>query len=114
MKNSATIPTTFSGSKSKKGNPLKIYNNLLTEFKREQMGYASIAIIPQSCLGAVAAMMLLLNGLTFINLTLLFLVTMFCMTYNGAVLAQFKSKTTFNLLILSVVFSCIVIMVHLF
>ena len=33
---------------------MKVYDNLLTEFKREQTGYASIAIIPQSCSGAVA------------------------------------------------------------
>lgn len=114
MKNSMTILMTHSGSKNKKNRLLKVYHNLLTEFKREQMGYASIAIIPQSCLGAVAVMMLLLSGLTLINLILLFVVTMFCMTYNGAVLAQLKSKTTFNLLILSVVFSCIVIIAHLF
>ncbi|SDE47656.1 hypothetical protein SAMN05421636_105209 [Pricia antarctica] len=93
---------------------MKMYDNLLAEFKREQTGYASIAIIPQSCIGAVAAMMLLLSGLTPTNLILLFMVTMFCMAYNGAVLAQLKSKTTFNLLILSVVFSCIVIIAHLF
>ncbi|HZJ20988.1 MAG TPA: hypothetical protein VFD35_11635 [Pricia sp.] len=93
---------------------MKVYDNLLTEFKREQTGYASIAIIPQSCSGAVAAMMLLLSGLTFTNLILLFVVTMFCMAYNGAVLAHVKSKIMFNLLILSVVFSCLVIIAHLF
>ncbi|HZJ18913.1 MAG TPA: hypothetical protein VFD35_00990 [Pricia sp.] len=114
MKNSETIPMTNSGNKNKTQGFKKVYNNLLTEFKREQMGYASIAIIPQSCIGAVAAMMLLLSGLTIINLILLFVVTMLCMAYTGAVLAQFKSKTTFNLLILSVVFSCIVIIAHLF
>lgn len=46
-------------------------------------------------------------------MTLLFLVAIFCMAYNGAVLAQLKSKATFNLLILSVVFSCILIIAHL-
>ena len=86
----------------------------MREFKREQTGYASIAIIPQSCIGSAAVMMLLLNGLTLTNLTLLFLVAIFCMAYNGAVLAQLKSKTTFNLLLLSVVFSCIVIIAYLF
>lgn len=114
MKNSATIPMTNSGTNTKTHGFMKVYDNLLTEFKREQTGYASIAIIPQSCIGAIAAMMLLLNGLTMINLVLLFVVTMLCMAYNGAVLAQFKSKTTFNLLLLSVIFSCIVIIVLLF
>lgn len=115
MKNSTTIPMTFSGRKSKKRNRFKLYNSLLAEFKREQTGYAAIAIIGQSCLGSVAAMLLLMNDLpTMVKMTLLFLVTIFCMAFNGAVLAQLKTKTTFNLLILSVVFSFTVIVADLF
>ncbi len=114
MKNSGTIPMTNSGNKNKTKVFIKVYDTLLTEFKMEQTGYASIAIIPQSCIGAIAAMMLLLSGLTLTNLILLFMVTMLCMAYNGAVLANLKSKTTFNLLILSIFFSSIVIIAHLF
>lgn len=115
MKNSTTIPLTHFGSTPKKGNPMKLYNMLLTEFKREQTGYASIAIIPQSCIGSVAAMMLLMNDmLTITTIMILFLVTIFCMAYNSAVLAQLKSKTTFNLLLLSLVFNCSVIVMNLF
>ena len=114
MKNLETIPMTNSGNKNGTKGFMNVYNNLLTEFKRAQTGYASIAIIPQSCIGAVAAMMLLLSGLTLTNLILLFVVTMLCMAYNGAVLANLKSETTFLLLILSIVFSCIVIIAHLF
>lgn len=114
MKDLMTIQMTRSGSKNKTNQLMKLYNSLLNEFKREQTGYASIAIIPQSCIGAVAVMLLLVNGLTLPNLILLFLVTMLCMAYNGAVLAQLKSKLTFNLLILSVVFSCGIIITNLF
>jgi hypothetical protein len=86
----------------------------LAEFKREQTGYAAIAIIGQSCIGSVAAMVLLMNDLpTLAKMTLLFLVTIFCMAYNASVLAQLKTKTIFNLLILSVVFSCAVILANL-
>ena len=46
---------------------------------------------------------------SFIKLTLLFLVTILCMAYNGAVLANLKAKLTFNLLIISVIFSIITI-----
>jgi hypothetical protein len=60
-------------------------------------------------------MMLLMDGINqTTNLVLLFLITIFCMAYNGAVLAQLKTKTIFNLLILSVVFSCGVIVANLF
>jgi len=115
MKNSAIIPMTHSGSNNKTYAVMKIYNNLLAEFKREQTGYASIAIIPQSCIGSVAAMMILMSDLPKIPLlVLLFLVTILCMAYNGAVLAQLKSKTIFNLLIISVVFSGSVIIANLF
>lgn len=114
MKNSTTIPMTFSGNKSEKREPFKLYNNLLAEFKREQTGYAAIAIIGQSCIGSVAAMMLLMNGIDQVtNLVLLFLAAIFCMAFNGAVLAQLKTKITFNLLILSVAFSCTVIIGNL-
>ena len=114
MKNSMTIPMTNSGSKNRTLGIVKIYNNLLTEFKREQTGYASIAIIPQSCIGSVAAMLLLMNDWElFSKLALLFLVTIFCMAYNGAVLAQLKSKAIFNLLILSVTFCSGVIIANL-
>lgn len=110
-----TIPTTNSGGKNRINKFTKGYGKLLTEFKREQAGYSSIAIIPQSCIGSMAAMMLLLNDWApFSKLTLLFLVTILCMAYNGAVLAQLKSKTTFNLLLLSIAFSCSVIIVNLF
>ena len=104
---------TSSGKNPKIKDFTKVYDNLLTEFKREQTGYVFIAVIMQSCIGAVAAMVLLLDGPTLTNLTLLFVVTMLCMAYNGAVLAQLKSKLTFNLLILSIVFSCAVIVAYL-
>lgn len=95
-------------------NIMKLYNQLLDEFKREQTGYSTIAIIGQSCIGSVAAMVLLMNHMpTIIKLTLLFLVTIFCMAYNGAVLARLSAKITFNLLVLSVFFSIITIIGNL-
>lgn len=92
---------------------MKLYDTLLREFIKEQMGYATIAIIGQSCLGSVAAMFVLMNDLPVIALlSQLFLVTIFCMAYNGAVLAQLKAKHTFNLLILSVSYSLFTILVN--
>ena len=114
MKNSLTIPMTHSGSKKKSNVLAKLYQNLLAEFKSMQTGYSTIAIIGQSCLGSIAAMMVLMSDLSQLALlSLLFLVTIFCMAYNAAVLAQLKSKTMFDLLILSVLFSGTVITVLL-
>ncbi len=89
---------------------MKLYNILLKEFAKAQLGYAAIAIIGQSCLGSIAIMLALMSDLPMgVKFGFLFLVTIFCMAFNAAVLAQLRSKTTFNLLILSVLFSMFVI-----
>lgn len=111
MKDSTTIPMTHSGTKPKEGKLKMLHKNLFLEFKKDQMGYATIAIIGQSCLGSAAAMVLLMSEMDMIlKMTLLFFVTLFCMAFNGAVLAQLKPLTTFNILILSVAFSILVIL----
>ncbi len=115
MKNSVTLPMTHSGRRTKSNGLNKLYQNVLAEFKSMQTGYSTIAIIGQSCIGSVAAMMLLMSGVDYmVNLVLLFLVTIFCMAFNSAVLAQLKAKTTFDILLLSVAFSLAVIVSHLF
>ncbi len=115
MKISRTVPLTYQENNTIKMKPLKLYNHLLAEFKRGETGYATIAIIGQSCIGSVAAMMLLMNHMhPLTKMTMLFLVTILCMAYNGAVLARLKSKVTFNILILSVLLSIIIIIANLF
>ena len=110
-----TIPMTRSGSEKDVNRFLKWYNGLLTEFKKQQTGYAAIAIIGQSCLGSAAVMLLLMHDMSMaIKMTFVFFITILCMGFNAAVLAQLKSKTTFNLLILSVLFSISVIIANLF
>lgn len=105
---------THSNSERMENGPLKTYNNLLAEFKKGRMGYAAIAIIGQSCLGSVAVMLLLMHGRpTAVEMFVVFLITIFCMAFNASILAQLKSKIAFNLLILSVVFSCSVIVAYL-
>ncbi len=116
MKDSKTIPMTHSGSKNRNGNRLmKVYGELLAEYKSKEFGYATLAIFGQSCLGGIAAMLILSNDIWVgLKIAQLFIVTLLSMGYNGAVLAQLKPRIAFNLLILSVVFSCIVIIAHWF
>ncbi|SHJ14898.1 hypothetical protein SAMN04487911_11247 [Arenibacter nanhaiticus] len=93
---------------------MKLYQNLLSEFKREQTGYATTGIIAQSCIGSIAAMLQLMSEVPALSkFVLLFIVTILCMAYNGAVLAQLNSKTTFNLLIASILFSIMTIVINL-
>jgi esterase/lipase len=106
---------THSGSEKLVNGPLKWYYDLLAEFKRLQTGYSAIAIIGQSCLGSVAVMLLLMHTMPIaVKMTFVFLVTIFCMMFNAAVLANLKTKLTFNLLWLSVLFSITVIISNLF
>lgn len=106
---------THSGTEHKSSALKNMYKRLFMEFKKSQLGYSSIAIIGQSCLGSAAAMVLLMGTMDMIlKMILLFLVTILCMAFNGAVLAQLKPVTTFNILILSVTFSILVIIAHIF
>lgn len=88
---------------------MRVYQSYLREYERKIMSYSPLAIIGQSCLGSVAAMYILINGNSAFNMVQLFLVTIMCMFYNGAILSQQKPKVSFNLLLLSVLVSSIVI-----
>lgn len=92
---------------------MDLYNNLLTQFERDQLGYSAIAIIGQSCIASVAAMFILMNKLPAAAVLLqLFMVTILAMGFNAAVLAQFKPKLTFNILIISVCYSILTILTN--
>lgn len=88
---------------------MKMYTNLLNDFKRDYMIYVPLSIIFQSCLGSVVIMYLLQMSYSTSLLFKVTLCTILCMSYNAAVLAQFKTKWVFNLLIMSVVFNLILL-----
>ncbi|MEW7290173.1 hypothetical protein [Aquimarina sp. 2304DJ70-9] len=92
---------------------MKIYQNYLEEYKKGIIGYSPLAIIGQSCIGSVAAMFILMNGNSMLQMIQLFIVTIMCMFYNGAILSQQKPKISFNLLIVSVVFSIVITVLNL-
>ncbi|SHJ42150.1 hypothetical protein [Aquimarina spongiae] len=92
---------------------MKIYQSYLEEYEKGIIGYSPIAIIGQSCLGSVAAMFILMNGNSVTQMIQLFVVTILCMFYNGAILSQQKPKVSFNLLILSVISSAVFVVFNL-
>lgn len=94
---------------------MELYKNLLEEYKSGIIGYATIGIIGQSCIGSIAAMFILMNGdlPRGLQMVELFLVTILCMGFNGAVLAQQKGKIQFNILVLSVCVSILAIIINL-
>ncbi len=92
---------------------MKIYQSYLEEYKEGIIGYSPLAIIGQSCLGSVAAMFILMNGNSMLQMIQLFIVTIMCMFYNASILSQQKPKVSFNLLIVSVVFSMVITVLNL-
>ncbi len=92
---------------------MKIYQEYLEEYKEGIIGYTPLAIIGQSCLGSVAAMFILMNGNSALQMFQLFVITILCMFYNGAMLSQQKPKLSFNLLIISVLFSVLFTIINL-
>lgn len=94
---------------------MELYKNLVKEYTSGMFGYATIGIIGQSCIGSAAVMLIFMNndiprGLQMIEL---FLVTIFCMGFNGAVLAQQKGKIQFNILVISVLTSILFIITNM-
>jgi hypothetical protein len=93
---------------------MKLYKTLLADFEEMSLGYSAIGIIASSCLGSVAAMLILMNGHTFIEMFQLFIVVAVCMAFNTVILAQFKAKIVFNTLLLSLAISSIFILINIF
>lgn len=92
---------------------MKLYNNLLADFEEMPMGYSTIGIIASSCLGSVAAMLILMHGHGFLDMLQLFVVVSVCMGFNAVILAQFKPKIILNALILSLAVSLIFILINI-
>jgi hypothetical protein len=91
---------------------MKLYNTLYKDFESLYVGYSAVAIILSSCLGAAAAMVILMNGHDFLQMFQLFLVVAVCMIYMSSVLAQMKPKFVFNTLILSLAMSSILLLIN--
>ena len=88
---------------------MNIYQKYYQAFERGFIGYATMGVLSQSCVGSVAAMMILQNGTGLLGMIQLFLVVISCMAFNGAVLSQQKPKLVFNILLWSITLSSVII-----
>jgi hypothetical protein len=91
---------------------MRLYNTLYKDFEDLFVGYSALAIILTTCLGAAAAMVILMNGHDFLQMTQLFIVVAVSMIYLVTVLAQLKPKFVFNTLILSLVVSTLLLVIN--
>ena len=92
---------------------MNIYQKQLSEFSRDYYAGASTGILVSSCLGAIAAMLILMNGHGIAEMIQLGLVVVVCMWFNASVLAQLKSKFVFNSLIISLLVSIAFILINI-
>lgn len=88
---------------------MSLYQKTLEDFQQSYVGFAALVIIGQSCLGAAAAMYVLENGTSFIQMLQLGFIVITCMLVNVGILAQLSAKTVFNMTIFSVVLSVLMI-----
>ena len=93
---------------------MTLYQKTLADFQQSYIGFAALVIIGQSCLGGAAAMYILENGTSLIQMIQLGLVTVTCTVVNVGILAQLTPKTVFNTTIFSVILSLLAIAMNVF
>ena len=91
---------------------MTLYNKTLLDFDNKFIGFATLIIIGQSCLGSIAAMSILKNGTSITQMLQLSIVVLLCMLVNTSILAQMKHKVIFNLTGISVIASVILIFIN--
>ncbi|HLV62680.1 hypothetical protein [Galbibacter sp.] len=93
---------------------MTLYNKYLKIFEKSFYLYISFGILLSSCVGGVAAMLVLMNGSGPIEMFELFLITCVAMGYNTAVLANLKPRITYNILLGSVGVNLLIILLNIF
>ena len=93
---------------------MTFYQKQLSDFTKDFYAGASTGIIVSSCMGSIAAMLILMNGHDLADMIQLGLIVVVCMWYNASVLAQLKPKFVFNSLIASLLVSTTFILLNIF
>ena len=91
---------------------MTLYQKTFQDFEEGYLGFTTLAIIGQSCLGGAAAMYILQNGVSLFQMIQLTFVVLACSFVNGAILSQQKHKLVFDLIIISVAISVFMIVLN--
>lgn len=86
-----------------------LYTKVFNQFKEGYLGYATLGLLIQSCLGGIAAMAILHERTGFSQQIQLFMAVVLCMMYNASMMAGFNKKWVFNLLLASLLLNSIFI-----
>lgn len=90
-----------------------MYSKLLKDFREMYMAYIPLMIILSSCLGSIAAMYILMQERSPLQIIELSICVIVCMAFNASILAQMRSKFVFNLLIISLLINCFLILLNI-
>ena len=93
---------------------MTLYKKTFENFEKSFIGFTTLAVIGQSCLGAAAAMFILSNGTSILQMVQLSIIVLICMLVNTSILAQMSHKLVFNLIITSVLSSAFLIFLNNF
>jgi transcription elongation factor GreA-like protein len=93
---------------------MNLIKSLSDDFEKYYMANSVLGIIASSCLGSIAAMMILADGNTVFHVVHLGWIVIVCMVYNAAVLVGFKPKMAFLLQVISVLSSLFTIAYYIF
>lgn len=91
---------------------MTLYNTTFENFNKSYLGSATMAIIGQSCLGGAAAMFILSNGTSLVQMIQLGIIVLISMFANTSILAQVNHKVVFNLILTSAFFSILFIIIN--
>jgi len=93
---------------------MNLIKSLSDDFEKYYMANSVLGIIASSCLGSIAAMMILADGNTLFHVVHLSWIVIICMIYNAAVLVGFKPKMAFLIQVISVLSSLFTIAYYIF
>lgn len=83
------------------------------EYEKDYYMYVPLTIILNSCIGSIAAMTILATGTTLFSGILLTICVSLCMGYNAVLLSGSYKKSSFWLLVASVVINVLMILITL-
>jgi hypothetical protein len=91
---------------------MTLYNTTFERFNQNFIGSATLSILVQSCLGGTAAMSILANGTSIVQMIQLAIIVFVCIIANTSILAQMKHKFIFNSVIISAISSIFFIVLN--
>jgi len=89
------------------------YNSIKLSFRDNYRFNSSIGVVISTILGAIAIMLVMINGYSLLSWIQIGITVFICSIYNAAVLSVQSYKIIYNLIITSLVYNIIVIIVNL-